>query len=143
MENKEKDFLQDIKSGVQEIGKSMGKFINHAFQDTHTDLVIPTDIYVTDNLFIIEMEMAGIAKEQVSIQIHEQTLVVKGTKARATENVEFAHKERKFGEFVRNFNLPLNIQLEGIKAKFDNGLLTVRFPIVATEPNGDLKINIE
>ncbi len=149
MENKEKDLFKDIKSGVQEIGKQVGKLFGDTFQhqDT-TDLPIKTDIYTTASHFVIEMEIAGIPKNKVTIQILENTLSVKGEKIAETEvhPEQFLKRERKYGSFIRNFDLPPNIKVEEIKAKVDNGLLVVRFPLLTPqkeEEEDNLNIQIE
>ena len=136
MENKEKDLFQDLKSGVQEIGKQVGKLFGDTFQQPETtDLPIKTDIYTTATHFVIEIEIAGIPKNQINIQIQENVLCVKGNKSPETEikPEQFLKRERKYGSFIRNFELPANIKVPEIKAKVDNGLLVVRFPLLNPE----------
>lgn len=145
MENKDKDLFQDLKSGVSELGKQVGKLFGDAFQSEHTDIPIRTDIYATDAEFVIELELAGVPKENVSIQIQENTLVIKGKKGASENKAEsYLRKERKFGEFNRNINLPPYVELDSIKAKFENGLLTIRLqllhPPTVEEPKLDIPI---
>lgn len=140
-----KDFLNDLKTGVKDLGKSMGKFIGDAFSGDSTDVNFPTDIYKTAEKYVIEMELAGVVKSDVSIKIQEQTLIVSGKKINISEVKEeqYQHRGRKYGEFMRSFDLPLNIQLDGIKARFDNGILSLTFPLISNEEDGNLKVNIE
>lgn len=143
MENK--DFLSDLKTGVKDIGKSVGGFFKDAFSGDTTDVNFPTDIYKTAEKYVIEMELAGVIKTDVSIKIQEQTLMISGKKINNSEakNELYQHRSRRFGDFMRSFDLPLNIQLEGIKAKFDNGVLSITFPLISNEEDGNLKVNIE
>lgn len=145
MENKEKDIFQDIKSGVSELGKQVGKIFGDAFQSEHTEIPVRTDIYTTAEQFVIELELAGISKENVSIQIQESTLVIKGKKTGITNDIKpehFLRKERKYGEFTRNFNLPPYVELESIKAKFENGVLTIRLALIAPPKMEEPNLNI-
>ncbi|KIJ35500.1 hypothetical protein M422DRAFT_262283, partial [Sphaerobolus stellatus SS14] len=55
----------------------------------------------------------------------------------------WAVKERRFGRFSRTLPLPNGIKPESIKAKLDNGVLTVNFPQVARSNEKETKkINI-
>lgn len=145
METKDKDIFQDLKSGVSELGKQVGKMFGDAFQSEHTEIPVRTDIYTTKDQFVIELELAGISKENVSIQIQENTLVIKGKKTGITQDIKpetFLRKERKYGEFTRNFNLPHYVDLESIKAKFENGVLTIRLTLIAPPKTEEQKLEI-
>ncbi len=147
MENKEKDLLQDIKSGVQELGKQVGKLFGDTFQQNQdsADIPIKTDIFTTKTHFVIEMELSGIPKNQIQIQIHENILSIKGNKVPENQGeiAESLKKERKYGSFIRNFDLPPNIKLDEIKAKADLGVLVIRFPLITPAKDGEDDLNVQ
>lgn len=147
MENNEKDFFSELKSGVKELGKQVGKVFNDAFSgDNAADMQIRTDVYATKEFLVFELELAGVPKEVVSIQIVENTLVVKGKKTRP-EGItadNYVRSSRIFGEFQKSFDLPNDVSVQaGIKAKFENGLLTVRIPRVEVEEDLTKSVPIE
>ncbi|MBX7242569.1 MAG: Hsp20/alpha crystallin family protein [Bacteroidia bacterium] len=145
MENKENDLFKDIKSGVHEIGKQVGKLFGDTFQQQDSpELPVKTDIYTTATHFVIELEIAGIPKNKINIQILENVLSVKGEKNPEAEirPEQFLRRERKYGSFIRNFDLPANIKLDEIKAKVDNGLLVVRFPLLVPQKEEEDNLNI-
>jgi HSP20 family protein len=76
--------------------------------------------------------------------VHDGVLTIQGDKHPHPDAAGFDYEkqERRFGGFIRTFALPLNIQLDNIKAKYESGLLTIRFPKVA-EPAEDPGIPIE
>lgn len=147
MDNNEKDFFSELKSGVKELGKQVGKVFNDAFSnDNATDMQIRTDVYATKEFLVFELELAGVPKEVVSIQIVENTLVVRGKKTRP-EGItadNYLRSARIFGEFQKSFDLPNDVSVQsGIKAKFENGLLTVRIPRVEEEEDHTKSVPIE
>lgn len=85
------------------------------------------------NAYTLVVELAGVAKEDVSIVVKEGILTISGEKKRGEtdENVRFIAKGRRFGKFERSFTLPGNASSEGISAEFANGLLTLTIPKVA------------
>ncbi|MFN0204415.1 MAG: Hsp20/alpha crystallin family protein [Bacteroidia bacterium] len=131
MDNKEKDFFSDLKSGVKELGKQMGKVMGEVFNpDLSADLSIKMDMYYTADQFVIEMELAGVPKAKVNIQIVEQMLIIKGEKMPQAQVKEedYVKRSRQFGTFHKNIDLPQDVEIEKIKAKFEDGLLLIRFP---------------
>ena len=113
-ENPNEDVMDDMFSGEGE----------------GNQLKVRTDIYYTDAHYVIELELPGMQKEEVSIQIHEGELIVKGQKLAAAEAATYRYerKDRRFGPFLLRFPLPLNVEMENIKAKYESGLLRILFP---------------
>jgi HSP20 family protein len=89
----------------------------------------------SDTEFTLYVELAGVAKEDVSITVSdERVLSVKGEKKRPdVAGVEFGRTERRFGAFERQFALPKNVNAEGITATFEHGVLTLTLP--KTQPS--------
>lgn len=72
--------------------------------------------------------LPGVQKDEIVITIKDgRTLVVSGKKKRPdyAENHRFIHKERKFGEFTREFSLSNNLDIQSITAQFENGVLQI------------------
>ncbi len=88
------------------------------------------DIYDKDNAIIIHAELPGVKKEDVSIEVKENILTIKGERAEVKEVNEdsYFRKERIFGSFQRSFTLPSAIAPENIKAVFKNGVLQIEIP---------------
>ena len=90
----------------------------------------PVDIYETDNAFMLKAELPGFTKEDVSIEIHENQLIIRGERKRETEAKEdqYHRLERAYGRFERAFWLPTTVDAEHIQATFNNGVLELRLP---------------
>ena len=92
------------------------------------------DIREDDKSFIVEMELPGIAPEQVEVTAEKGVLTVRGEKsAESTESngSRWRLTERIHGAFQRSFRLPSDIEQDAIAATFANGVLTVRVPKAA------------
>ena len=91
-----------------------------------------TDIKEKDGNYIIEMDLPGYEKENISIELENGYLNVS---AKADKNSEeknekenFIHRERFYGECSRSFYVGDNVTEEDIKAAFKNGTLKLTVP---------------
>lgn len=83
------------------------------------------DISENDQHYQLVAELPGISKDNISITVDESLLKIEARNERPTdENADKAlRSERRFGKFVRSFNLGKDIDLEQINASFKDGLL--------------------
>lgn len=82
--------------------------------------------------FYINLEMPGIPKENVKIEVENNLLSVKGEKKveNKNEDTNLVMNEIVYGEFCRTFNLSKDIKVDDIQAEFKDGLLIVTLPKV-------------
>jgi HSP20 family protein len=85
------------------------------------------DVYETDDEFVVELEVAGYEEAELSIEVFDHTLAIKGSreKIEEEETKEFAVHERLERMFERRFVLPREADTEHLKAVFGNGVLEV------------------
>lgn len=88
----------------------------------------PADIYQTDSGYTIELEVPGISKEAISINIEDGVLKVDAevSAAETGDNVVDLRRERYRGTVKRSFTLSEEIDEESIAASLDNGILTIK-----------------
>ena len=83
------------------------------------------DIYETESGYAIAIDLPGIARDAVEIDVDENRLVVKGI--RVVE--ESKHRaERPRGKFLRSFSIPNSVDQAGIGAEYKDGVLQIRLP---------------
>src|SRR5262245_32169991 len=95
------------------------------------------DIYETDEALIMKAELPGFAKDDISIELKENTLVIKGERKREDQVKEgnYHRMERSYGAFQRSFMLPTTVDREKVKASYKDGILELTFPKVqAAQP---------
>ncbi|MGZ4371757.1 MAG: Hsp20/alpha crystallin family protein [Gaiellaceae bacterium] len=85
------------------------------------------DVYETDDEFVVEVEVPGYEEKELSIEVSDHTLAIKGarTKTKEEKTKEFALHERLEREFERRFVLPTEADTTHLKAVFGKGVLEV------------------
>ena len=88
------------------------------------------DIYDRDEKIVINAELPGLEKKDISIDVKDRVLTLKGERAydNETEGDKYYRRERAFGKFERSFTLPDGLDAEKIKADYKDGLLSVEIP---------------
>jgi HSP20 family protein len=120
-----------------EVDEFFGDFAPSSFSPS-VDLVDQgTHIQVT-------AELPGLDKDDLELSVHEGALTLRGEKKHeATTDEDGCYRtERFFGSFQRTIPLPADVDLEKAEAKFDKGVLTVRFPKTQpTEPQRRIPVS--
>ena len=111
----------------------------------HYDWRPPVDIYETTDGFVLKVELAGVEKEDVSVEVKDNVLTLKGERLLDPEikDDQYYRKERTFGKFQRSFTLQDSIRPEQVKASFKNGVLTISVPRPTEEKARQVTINID
>ena len=88
------------------------------------------DVLENKDHFILRADLPGMAEEDVSIEVEDQTLTISGERKSESELKEegFHRVERAFGSFSRSLTLPKGVDPEAVEAAFDRGVLEVRIP---------------
>ena len=137
---------------VASLQDSINRLFSDAFPRTliDDDMTLGTwkpvvDIYDKEGSIVIHAELPGIAKENVSIEVKENILTLKGERAETKEVSEdkYFRKERSFGSFYRAFTLPAAINPESIKASFKDGVLEIEIPKPEEQRPKQISINIQ
>jgi len=77
----------------------------------------------------VECELPGVKREDIEVSMEGSVLRIRGErKAPETGEVEYHRRERDFGPFERTIELPVKVDVEGVKAKFSAGLLEIVLP---------------
>jgi len=88
------------------------------------------DIYETDGALVMKAELPGFSKDDINIELKENTLIIKGERQREDEVKEgnYHRRERTYGAFQRSFMLPTTIDREKVNASYKDGVLELRLP---------------
>lgn len=129
-----KNFTDGLMDNLSSFGKKVGGFMDDVLSGDGFNLsgefTPRSDVYFTGDQYVVELELPGVKKEETHLHIHEGVLTVKGIKRMHddAENFSYEKRERKFGDFLLNFTLPTDVEMENIKAKYEGGILTIRLP---------------
>ena len=91
---------------------------------------IPVNIKETQSEYLIELVAPGLTKENFGINLDDNTLTISADKKEEikTEGEKIIRNEYKFTSFKRSFTLDDKVNIEGIKAEYINGVLSLSLP---------------
>ena len=131
------DFLNELKEEFKELGSKVSKLFEDIAGKGEVQGAFSFHVDVCEDASTYSMiaDLPGLTKEEVKVQIQENQLVLSGDRKQQAGigEVKWHKKERGFGAFKRSFAIPPGVTADGIKAKFDNGVLTITLPKVDVE----------
>jgi HSP20 family protein len=94
------------------------------------------DVYERNGEFFYELEVPGFEEKDLTIEISDHVLAIKGERKEKTDEPEKAFRlhERLERHFERRFELPPTAETEKLTAEFKQGVLSVRAPLHVEKP---------
>lgn len=129
---------------ILDLEKAIGSFFDVSKDESNFYGFAPkVNTRETNEEYIVEMELPGISKEDIDIEVTNNVLIVSGEKKYSSEVKEsdYYKLESSFGKFSRSFSLPENADKESIVAKTKNGVLELK--ITKTKIAQNKKIAID
>lgn len=117
---------------METLSKPIMQFESYIDQAT----AMKTDVKEFDDRFEFDIELPGIAKEDVKAEFSEGYLTVSATRESKEEQpteAKYLCRERSYGTTSRRFYIGKEIKKEDIKATFLNGILTLNVPKIPQE----------
>ncbi len=117
----------------EDIYDRMGQLMNLAFGldpvDGADGAWAPlADISETDNIYKVELDVPGIHKDQIDIQLQDRELVVTGEVPESEQEGRAHRRSRRTGRFEFRTYLPGDVNADGVNAQLSEGVLTVTIP---------------
>ncbi len=88
----------------------------------------PTDVYETEDRFVIQIEIAGMRDGEFSVSIEENILSIRGNRPDIPDRRAFHQMEIHFGEFGTDIELPNLVDINLITADYQDGFLWINLP---------------
>jgi HSP20 family protein len=103
------------------------------------------DVFERDRRLVTRIDLPGMKKEDVSVEVTDAQLVVSGERKHETEETRDSvyRKEREYGSFYRAVPLPEGVKFDDVKATFANGVLEVSVPLPAQAEASVRKVQID
>lgn len=98
------------------------------------------DIYETESGYLIAMDLPGIDRQALEIDVDENRLLVKGT--RPIDKPKQHRAERPRGKFLRTFSVPASVEQGKIAAEYKDGVLQINLPKRAEQKAKKIDIKI-
>jgi HSP20 family protein len=118
---------------IAQMRSEMGRLFDGLFESRGrgSEGWIPAlDVWETENDIVYAFDLPGLAENEISIEVADDTLTVTGERRRVTEEQgeRFFRFERRYGSFSRAVGLPAGLDESKIAASYEDGVLEVRVP---------------
>ena len=102
------------------------------------------DIYERQNELVAKVDLPGVEEKDIDVRVENNTLTIRGERKfeKSVNEDNYLRVERAYGSFTRTFSLPNTVNLEGIRASYDKGVLTVHLPKREESKPKQVKINV-
>jgi HSP20 family protein len=103
------------------------------------------DVFEKDGRLVTRVDLPGVKKEDVSVEVTDGHLALSGERKRETEEKkgDVYRTEREYGSFYRAVPLPEGVKLDDVKASFADGVLEVSVPLPARAEAKVRKVEIQ
>lgn len=116
---------------LEAIREQFNKVLNSASDVKSNIAFIPVvNTREGDDAYFVEVELPGVKKEDISIDVNEDILTISGERKIKEEQKDenFYKVESQYGKFERSFNLPEDVDTDNIEATSNNGVLEIKIP---------------
>src|SRR5262245_24780221 len=111
---------------IEDVYERMGRLIQDFFGDGMPMAAIPADIEEMDDAYMVEVELPGVRREDINIELRDNELRIAGEIAEKERRGVMRRKERRVGAFEHVVALPGDVDPEMVDASLSGGVLTVR-----------------
>jgi len=126
------DFFRPFRELQREIDRLFEDFFTPSVRRSSEvyNFMPDIDVYETDKELVIEAEIPGMDRKDITVKIEDNVLKISGEKKLEREQKDRNYRvfERSYGKFERCMVLPDYVDAEKIKAKYENGVLTITIP---------------
>jgi len=127
-------YFDPIESAQREFDSVLGRFFGSRVTDGD-EYLAPYGVDVREDAdhLIVEAELPGFKKEEIDINMENQTLTISAAhneehrepKSDKGEKAEWLLRERRYSRFLRSFTLPATVDAQSVQAKLNDGVLTI------------------
>lgn len=105
----------------------------------------PVDVYEHGKNVVAKAALPGIAADELGITIDDDLLTVTGSREEEAEidEKDYYSKEIRRGSFSRTVSLPASVDADKADAKYEDGVLTVTAPTIASEKGRGVKVEVK
>lgn len=103
----------------------------------------PVDVWVEDGRYHLRVDLPGVAPDQVTLEIENGVLHVRGDRRESAPRDRYLRAERPHGPFSLAITLPPSIDPHGIEATQRDGVLTLALRRVQDERGGRVRVALK
>ena len=114
-----------------QLNRMFNDFLGRSGQESNLSAWAPAvDIFETENELTVKADLPDIKPEDLDIRVENNILTIRGERKfeKKVDEKNYLRVERAYGSFSRSFSLANTVNPEGIKANYENGVLTLTIP---------------
>jgi molecular chaperone IbpA len=123
--------------GFDNIFNELERLVDGTAPTRNTSFPPHNIIKLDDNKYVVEMAVAGFGQDEVDVEIHDGTLIVKGEKKDQTE-VDYLYRGIATRSFTKSIRLNDSIEVRG--AQFKDGILKIALENIIPEHKKPRKV---
>jgi HSP20 family molecular chaperone IbpA len=101
----------------------------HVLYGKNASRMMKTDVKETDEGYEVDVDLPGFSKDEIKLELNNGYLTISTEKSMNKENKgKMLRQERYVGTMQRSFYVGGSITEEDIKAKYENGVLSLLIP---------------
>lgn len=132
---------------ITEMENEMNQWLQSPFVLPETvegyDFMPTCNLKENDKEYIAQFDIPGVRKDDVKIEINDGRMTVSGERRDTIEEKESRRyfSETYYGSFIRSFTLPSAVDENKVEAHYEDGVLIVKIPKLATTKTKEIKIH--
>lgn len=137
------DPFDELRSLQSEMDRLFDRLRGGESPAEHTALWMPAvESYIKDGQLVFRAELPGVDLKDLDVTITDRDLVIKGERKaeKGAKEEHYSCREISYGSFERRFQLPEGVKIDGLKAKFVNGILEITVPAPAISKGRKIEI---
>jgi len=125
------DPFREIEDAWTKMGSLLGDVVTGGAPEGRTfgtlaSMITPVDIEETDEEFIVDLDLPGVSRDDVTIDLRDNELIVSGEIRERERAGKLRRQSRRFGTFEHRIVLPGEVDPESVRASLNDGVLTLR-----------------
>lgn len=91
---------------------------------------MPMDLYRTNDHYVVNVDLPGVDPGSIDLDVDGNTLTIAAERTiGAAEGTRWLAQERPAGRYTRQLSLGAELDLDGIHASYENGVLSLTIPV--------------
>jgi HSP20 family protein len=135
--------------GASTLQDQINRLFNDAFDRTEgesnlTAWAPAVDISENEHELVVKADLPGVDAKDLDIRVENNVLTIRGERKfeKKVNEDNYLRVERAYGSFSRSFALANTVNPEGIKADYQNGVLTLVVPKREEAKPKQIKVNV-
>src|SRR6202162_2604875 len=136
-------------TGASALQDQINRLFNDALERTGQESNLTTwapavDIYENEHALVVKADLPDIDPKDLDIRVENNILTIRGERKfeKKVNEDNYLRVERAYGAFSRSFALANTVNPDGIKADYQNGVLTLVIPKREEAKPKQIKVNV-